>query len=239
VSNVFQQFGAGLTAFEAPVDARMAFVRKTYVHLTAAIGLFVAASFLTYTSGFSEAFVRWLGTGKFNWLLVIGGMSVLGWLGTSMAQNSRGKGMQYGGLTLYAVLYAVVFSPILFIAVRAFPGTHILETAAALTLLTFAGLSGYVLTTKRDFTFMGPFLAVTGLVAFGVIVFSVIFGWNLGIWFSAAMILFCAGTTLYSTSKVLHSYRTDQYVSASLELFASIAMMFFYILRLLMQLQRR
>jgi FtsH-binding integral membrane protein len=239
VSNVFQQFGAGLTAFEAPVDARMAFVRRTYVHLSAAIGLFVAASWALYASGFSEGFLNWIGQGRFNWLLVIGAFSILGWLGTSMAHHAQGKGLQYGGLTVYAIAQAVVFSPMLFIAARSFPGTHILETAAALTLVTFAGLSGYVLTTKKDFSFLGTFLAVAGLVVLGLIVVAVIFGLNLGIWFSAAMILFSAGTALYSTSKVLHTYRLDQHVAASLELFASIAMMFFYILRLLMQLQRR
>ncbi len=237
MSNVFQQFGAGMTAFDAPVDARMAFVRRTYVHLSAAIGLFVAASWALYASGFSERFVEWLGTGRFNWLLVIGAFTLLGWLGTSMAHNVRGKGMQYGGLTLYSLGEALVFAPILFIAVRMYPG--ILQTAAALTVVTFAGLSGFVLMTKRDFSFMRTFLAVAGLVAFGAIICAMIFGFSLGIWFSAAMILFSAGTALYSTSKVLHTYRTDQHVAASLELFASIAMMFFYILRLLMQLQRR
>lgn len=239
MSNVFQQFGAGLTAFDAPVDARMAFVRRTYVHLSAAIGLFVATSWAMYTSGFSERFVEWISGGRYTWLLVIGAFSLLGWLATSFAQKPANKGLQYVGLAMYAVAQAILFSPLIFIAARYYPGSNILPTAAALTLLTFAGLSGYVLMTKRDFSFMGTFLGIVGLVAFGAIICSMIFGFSLGIWFSAAMILFSAGTALYSTSKVLHTYRTDQHVPAALELFASIAMMFFYILRLLMQLQRR
>ena len=47
------------------------------------------------------------------------------------------------------------------------------------------------------------------------------------------------GTILYSTSKVMHDYQTDQYVAASLELFAAVALLFWYVLRLLMSLQRR
>jgi FtsH-binding integral membrane protein len=230
-------FNAGQAAWDAPVDARVGFIRRTYAHLAGAIGLFVAVSWALYVSGFSEAFVRWLGTGRFTWLLIIGAFAVLGWVGTSMAHKRSSGALQYAGLGLYALGEAVVFAPILFIAARMYPG--VLAPAAGLTLLTFGGLSAFVLLTKRDFSFMGTFLKITGLVVFGVIICAMIFNLTLGIWFSAAMILFSAGTALYSTSKVLHTYRVDQHVPAALELFASIAMMFFYILRLLMQLQRR
>jgi len=68
----------------------------------------------------------------------------------------------------------------------------------------------------------------------GMIVSAIAFDFQLGIWFSAIMIVFAAGAVLYTTSNILHVYREDQHVAASLALFSSVALMFWYILRLLM-----
>ena len=73
-----------------------------------------------------------------------------------------------------------------------------------------------------------------GMLALGAIVFSLIFGAHLGTWFSVAMIGFAGIAVLYDTSNIMHHYPTDKYVAASMALFASIAMMFWYILRLFM-----
>jgi FtsH-binding integral membrane protein len=64
----------------------------------------------------------------------------------------------------------------------------------------------------------------------------VIFGFSLGVWFSGAMVLLASGSVLYNTSNIIKYYDEEQYVSAALSLFASIALLFWYILRLLIQL---
>ena len=61
----------------------------------------------------------------------------------------------------------------------------------------------------------------------------------LGLWFSAGMVLLAAGYVLYYTSNVLYHYRTDQHVAASLALFAAIALLFWYILRIVMAFSSR
>jgi uncharacterized protein len=66
------------------------------------------------------------------------------------------------------------------------------------------------------------------------IIASLIFGFELGTWFSVAMIGFAGAAVLYDTSNIMHHYPEDKYVAASLALFASIALMFWYILRLFM-----
>ena len=63
-----------------------------------------------------------------------------------------------------------------------------------------------------------------------------IFGFSLGLVFALVMVLFAAGSVLYTTSNILHQYRTDQHVAAALSLFASVALLFFYILQVLMSL---
>ena len=244
MSNVFADFGSGLSAFSAPLDARLAFIRRTYLHLTAAIGALVALSAAFYVSGVSEGMARWLmqGGGNMKWLVVCGGFALLGWLGRSMAHGAKSSAAQYAGLALYTVGEAVILAPMLWIAQYVSErGGHPspLAPAAAITLVVFAGLSAIVLTTKKDFSFMGSFLKVTAIVAMVAIVASLIFGFSLGVWFSAAMILFACGAILYSTSRILHEYRIDQHVGAALELFAAVALLFWYVLRLFMQLQRR
>lgn len=239
MSNVLTDFGAGMTAFAAPVDARIAFIRRTYAHVAGAVALFVAASWAFYTSGIGEKIAMWAfgSGGAWRWLLIIGGFAALGWLGQSMARADRARSMQYGGLVLYAGIEALVFSPMIWYANEVARG--VLGPAAVITLLVFAGLTGIVLTTKKDFAFLGMFLKVGMLVALGLIVCGAIFGFNLGLWFSGAMILMASGAILYSTSRVLHQYRTDQHVSAAIELFAAVALLFWYVLRLLMELNGR
>ena len=99
-------------------------------------------------------------------------------------------------------------------------------------LVGFGALTGIAMTTSKDFTFMGGILRWIGVSALLLIVGSVVFGFQLGMLFSFAMVVFAGATILYSTSKILRTYPEDRYVSAALELFASVALMFWYILRI-------
>jgi FtsH-binding integral membrane protein len=120
-----------------------------------------------------------------------------------------------------------------------FPGQYIALQAGVVTLAAFAGLTLVVATTGKDFSFLRPILMVGSFVALGVIICALLFGaaYLLGAIFSGAMILLAAGYILYSTSNVMLYYSEDQYVAAALELFAAVALMFYYVLRLFLQLQ--
>jgi len=115
----------------------------------------------------------------------------------------------------------------------------VIPTAGILTLLLFAALTAIAFVTKKDFSFLGGILMIGGFVALGVIICSAIFGFQLGLFFSAIMVLFAAGAILYDTSKVMHYYQPGQHVAASLELFASVALLFWYILQIVMSMSRR
>ena len=88
--------------------------------------------------------------------------------------------------------------------------------------------------TGKDFSFLRGMLVWIGMLAMVAIVGSLFFGFDLGTWFSVAMIGFAGAAVLYDTSNIMHHYPQDKYVAASMALFASIAMMFWYILRLFM-----
>jgi FtsH-binding integral membrane protein len=136
------------------------------------------------------------------------------------------------------VAEALIFAPIIFIASR-LSDPSVIPTAGILTLFLFGGLTAIAFTTGKDFTFLGGILKIGGFVALGLIVCSVIFGFKLGLIFSGAMVVFASAAILYDTSKVMHHFSPDQYVAASLELFASVALLFWYILRILMSLSSR
>jgi len=124
----------------------------------------------------------------------------------------------------------------IFIATNYVPYEGLVFKAGLLTGALVAGISLVAFTTKKDFSFLGGFLKIGGFIIMGLIVLSFIPGINLdlGVWFSAAMVIFASISVLYTTSNIIHQYNTNQYVAASLGLFASVALLFWYILRILM-----
>jgi FtsH-binding integral membrane protein len=70
------------------------------------------------------------------------------------------------------------------------------------------------------------------VASLGLIVASILFGFGLGLWFSVAMVVVAAAAILYHTSAILRTYRTDQHVAAALALFADVALLFYYVLRI-------
>jgi len=114
----------------------------------------------------------------------------------------------------------------------------VIESAAFVTLLAFGGLTAVVFLTQADFSFIGSFLKYAFVVALVLIVAASVFGLSLGTFFSVGMVVLAGGAILYDTSNVLRRYPEDRYVGAALELFASVALMFWYVLRLFMAAER-
>jgi FtsH-binding integral membrane protein len=220
-------------------DQRAEFIQKTYAHLAAAIGGFIVVEFFLFTTGIAEGFFNLvMATGMIGWFVVLGVFALVGWYARELATKTESINQQYMGLGLYVVIEAVIFAPLLYIAAT-FSDPTVIPTAGILTLLLFGGLTLVAFTTKKDFTFLGGILKIGGFVAIGVIICSAIFGFQLGLLFSSIMVVFASAAILYDTSKVMHHYRSDQYVAASLELFASVALLFWYVLRIVMALSSR
>jgi FtsH-binding integral membrane protein len=226
-------------AILAKEDARSAFIRQTYVHLFGAILAFVAfeaAIFSLVPVETLDGLMRQLFANRFGWLAVLLAFMGVSWLANSWAMSDVSRGMQYAGLALYVVAEGVVFVPLLYVANAVAPMA--IPAAGVLTLVMFGGLTALVFVTRSDLTSWGKYLWLAGFGALGVIICAALFNFELGVWFSGAMVVLAAGYILYDTSNVLHRYRTEQYVAASLALFASVALMFWYILRLMMSLRR-
>jgi FtsH-binding integral membrane protein len=236
-NNPYQSWG--LTAAEASTSDRATFIRQTYLHLLIAVASFVGLEWALLNSSLPETMIGLLGqNGRVGAFVLIAAFIGVSWLASSWANSSTSIGMQYLGLALYVVAEAVIFVPALYIAAHYGP-PHVIETAAILTAVVFCGLTAIVFATGADFSFLRTGLMVAGLAAMGTIGCAMLFGFNLGIFFTGAMILFASAYILYDTSNVLHRYRIGQHVAAALALFASVALLFWYILQLLMSLSSR
>jgi hypothetical protein len=213
---------------------RANFIRKTYLHLGGAILAFAAVEALLIQSGVAESFVHLLHGSKWMWLVVMGLFMGVSYIADNWAHSAISKEMQYAGLGLFVVAEAIVFMPLLYIAQMKAP--NVIPQAGLLTLLLVGGITFTAFTTRKNFSFLGPVLSIGGWIALGVIALSILFGFNLGLFFSAIMVVFAAASVLYTTSNIIHEYHTGQYVAASLALFSSVGLMFWYLVQILMSL---
>jgi FtsH-binding integral membrane protein len=225
-------------AIRASESARAAFIRRTYGHLAAAILAFVAIELVMFTvllptREHAENLMRNVFVSPVAMLVLLVAFIGVGWLAQMWATSDTSRAVQYLGLGLYILLQAVIFVPILCIAIHYVNDPKILPTAGVLTLSLFAGLTATVFITRKDYSFLGPIISLGMCIAIGLVIAGLLFGFTLGLVFSFAMVALASAAILYDTSNIIHHYRTDQHVAAALGLFASVALLFFYILRIL------
>jgi FtsH-binding integral membrane protein len=161
---------------------------------------------------------------------------VVSWLASHTAMSTASVAGQYLGLSGFVVAESIIFVPLLYIAEFSAPGA--IQSAATVTLMGFVGLTAVAFSTRKDFSFLGAMLRWLGVLAIVLIVASVVFGFELGTLFSVGMVAFAGAAVLYDTSNVLHHFPEDRYVGAALQLFASVALMFWYVLRLFLGARR-
>ncbi|MEM1179234.1 MAG: Bax inhibitor-1 family protein [Acidobacteriota bacterium] len=212
------------------VETRASFITKTYAHLLGAIVAFTGIEVFLFTSGLAEPIASaMLGV---SWLAVLGAFMVVSWIASRAAERAESLTVQYAALAAFIVAEALIFVPLLYIAFVTVPGA--IQTSALITLVAFAGLTWVAFTTRKDFSFLGGIVRWGMVLALVAIVGGAIFGFQLGTFFSVAMVGLAGAAILYDTSNVLHHYPQGRYVAASLQLFASVALMLWYIIQLVM-----
>lgn len=241
-ANPYATFGS--IAADAPAAERLAFIKRTYMHLALAVYALVTLEFIYFNVLPMD---QWMPNLLGTWWIAImfGGFMVSGWVAQSWANSQTSVEKQYAGLILYVLAESIFLAPLLWVAnhyVTEFGGYSFspIAVAGVLTFLVFGALTAGVYFTKTDFSFLGPILGIAGMAAMGLIIASFFFGGlTSGIWFAVAMVVLASGYILYDTSNVLHHYRTTQHVAASLALFASVALLFWYILRIVLAFSSR
>jgi len=219
---------------EDVIEERACFIVKTYQHLVGAILAFTLLEVLYFTTPVAA----WLMTNVFmgvSWLIVLGGFLIVSWLASHVAHPAKSLPAQYLALLGYTLLWSVLFVPLIAYAEMVAPGA--LESAGIVSILGFAALTMIAFKSRKDFSFLGPFIMYGMVVAMITIALAFFMGFQLGVWFSGGMILIAGGAILYDTSNVIRRYPPGRHVAASLELFGSFALLLWYVLRLFIQLQ--
>jgi len=213
------------------VESRSEFIWKCYAHVVGAILAFAGIEAYLFSSGIADRIAIPMLN---SWMMVMIAFIAVSWGATHMAHRLESITSQYAVFGIFVVAEALIFAPMLWMAMQMDPSGSMIESAGTVTLFGCGALIATVMITRKDFSFLRGVLVWGFFLVLGLIAASWIFGWNLGTWFSVGMIGFAGVAILYDTSNIMHHYPQDKYVAASMALFASIAMMFWYILRLFM-----
>ena len=213
---------------------RVAFYKKTYGHVAGGVLLFIVFEYLLLQSETIVDFALSMTEG-YRWLIMLGGFMLATTYAERMALKSPNKTTQYLAYGLYILAQAFIFVPLIYIAAFYMESRpEILNQAAIVTLALFTGLSAVVFLTKKDFSFLKTGLMIGFFIAIGLIVAGTLFGFNLGLWFSVAMCLLAGGAILFQTSNLVNKFTTEDYIPAALGLFASLMLLFWYVLSIFM-----
>ncbi|MEM6517456.1 MAG: Bax inhibitor-1 family protein [Bacteroidota bacterium] len=232
--NQFEQFENKLLVADLTDEARVAFYKKTYAHVAAGVLVFILFEWLLLQSETIVNFAFSMTQG-WRWLLMLGGFMLVTNYAEGIALKTEDKNKQYLAYGLYIFAQAFIFVPLIYLAIFYMDsGLETLNQAAIVTLALFTGLTAVVFLTNKDFSFLKTGLTIGFFIALGLIVAGTLFGFNLGLWFSVGMCLLAGGAILYQTSNLIHKYSEDQYIPASLGLFASLMLLFWYVLQIFM-----
>lgn len=228
-------------AAQAPVADRSAFLVKTYAHLFAAFTAFLALSALWWMTPVAPALINLVFVNRLGMIVFMLAFVGVGMLANKWALGTASPAMQYAGLGLYVLFESILFVPLfgMALSVTATTDPLVLPKALGITFVLFGMMSAVVFLTRKDFSWMRGvlFFGAIGMLLFAVA--GLIFGFTMPLAFMWFGVVLACGYLLYDTSNVMLHYRTDQHVAASLALFASLAMLLWYVLRILLASSRR
>ncbi len=188
----------------------------------------------------SHRFSQWALQGNWTWLAVMVMFMIVGSVAQKLATSDVSHGRQLMGLVLSVVAWSIITQPILWICIYRFhatgEATRIISESVVITLAIFIGLTLTVFISKKDFSFMRGALMIGSFAALGIILASMLFGFQLGALFCGAMIVLMAGYILYQTSLIMSRFAPGAHVAAALMLFATVATLFWYVLQLMMEM---
>lgn len=209
------------------VEARLGFIRKTYLLFMAGIVMSIAAGAVCLTVPAVNNAARGVLSNPILMLVLL--------FGGTIAANavSRVEGLNYVALFAFTALIGFLFAPIL--AIYQMQQAGIVGQAAFLTIVVFGSLTAYAFISRKDFSYLGGLLFV-GLMALIVGGLANLFFFKSSAgsyWMAWITVMLFSGFVLYDTSRIIHNYDERGYCSAALSLFLDFFNMFMAILRIL------
>lgn len=215
-------------AAEASLEERSQFIWKVYAHVVGAILAFAGVIAYFIQSGSVDGIVALLYSNPIlTFILFVGA----GTGASYVSHRAESTAVQYAALAGYVFIFALIATPAVYYAEAVQPG--VVDSAAGVTILGSIGLIATAMITRKDFSFLRGIVVWGMMLAFVAILASMFLGFQMGNWFSLAMIGILGASILFKTSEIMRTHPTDRHVAAALDLFASIALMFLYVLRLM------
>lgn len=211
-------------------NTRKPFMLKVYAFVNLAILFFMAVQTVLYSSGISESFYNIIAGSSMAWLAVLAAYMLLSVIAAKAVVSMR-KSVQLSGLLFYATIEALIFSPFIYYAFES-SGPGVIIKAALVSILGFIVLSAIGINTKKDLSVLQGIITVVSIGALMLIVGSLVIGFSLGMWFSVAMVMLASAMILKESQQIHKTFHSDQYIAAALQLFSSIMLLFWYVLRI-------
>jgi len=181
-------------------------------------------------SGFTAAISIFLQMPPMTYLIsVIGGMVIAMFVLPRFANSPAGIGIVF----LVTGLLGFGLGPILSMYASLPNGANVITLALGGTGVIFLGLSAYVLTTRKDFSFLGGFLMVGFLLVLLAAVANIFLAIPaMSLMISAVVIMIMSGFIVHDTSRIIHGGETN-YVLATIGLYLTIFNIFISLLQIL------
>lgn len=219
---------AGLTG-----KKKVAFIQQAYAHFLAALAAFALLELLSFELGLAAAVSEW--TSAAGWFGMLSAFLAVAWMASRVAHRVTGLRAQYFALALFVVVEALIFMPLLYAANTKSP--EILHDAILAAVLALTGLAAVVFISGKDFSFLKGMIYWTALMAV-VTVAGGLIGFHSATYLTVSVIGLAGAAILHDTSRILHRFSKDRYVAAGLELFASVGLLFWHVLRLFLSRDR-
>lgn len=215
---------APMSIAQSSEEARMNFIRKTYVLFLAGILACVMGGVACLNIEPVAALALTILRSPILALVVI--------LGGSIAAQAvaRVPGLNYVALFGFTGILGVVIAPIL-----AIYRPEVVGQAGMLTTVVFGALTAYAFISRKNFSFLGGilFIGMISLIAGGVANMFFFKSWDFSYWLAWGTLFMSSGFVLYKTSNILHEYSEGDEVAAALGLFISFFNIFMSLLRIL------
>jgi len=215
-----QPFDQAITRSQESIISTNKVLKNTYLLLSATLAFSAIMAMVAIVIGVSP-------------MMAVGATLVGFVMGMFVLPKTANSAAGIGVIFLVTGLLGLGLGPTIMYYLQFAKGPQIVATAFGGTAAIFLGLSGYALTTRKDFSFMGGFLMAGMMVVIVAMIGGIFFHMPaLDLAVSAAVILLMSGFILFDTSRIIHGGETN-YIMATFGLYLTIFNIFVHLLHLL------
>jgi len=206
------------------------FFRRTYLTAGIAFLAWMFTVYLFFNNGIAYSVLNAIG--HVSWLVVLGIFWLASFIGNKLV-FSKDKGLQFLGLGVYIIAYALIFIPLIYYVII-YSGEYyqVFTSAFIATVCIFAALTMTVFLSRTDFSFLRSAVVFGSFIALGAIIIFTVTGTSVSSWFAVAMIILMSATILFETHQIKTKFDTTQHVGAGATVFASFMVLLWYVINL-------